>query len=69
MVLPFNVLTSTDRSVFLACDSPKSARKLTDLLKDEAAEEEILASAEKLTQLNYMARLGGQYISLALPAG
>ena len=69
MVLPFNVLTGTDRSVFLACDSPKSARKLTDLLKDEAAEEEILASAEKLTQLNYMARLGGQYISLALPAG
>ena len=69
MVQPFSVLTGLDRSVFLACDEPKTDTKLVDCLKSEAPAEEILASAEKLTALNYMARLGRNYVSLALPAG
>ena len=69
MIQPFTVLTGLDRSVFLACDSPKSRRRLADLLQSEATEEEILASAEKLAGLNFIARLGENYVSLALPAG
>ena len=67
MVQPFTVLTGLKRQVFLACDSPKSIRQLTDLLKGEAGEEEILAAAEELAGLNFIARLGSHYISLALP--
>ena len=67
MVQPFTVLTGLKRQVFLACDSPKSLRQLTDLLKGEAGEEEILATAEELAGLNFIARLGSHYISLALP--
>ena len=67
MVQPFAVLTGLERLVFLSCDSPKSGQQLTGMLKEEAAEEEILAAAEKLTGLNYMVRLGGQYVSIALP--
>ena len=69
MVQPFTVLTGLNRLVFLSCDSPKSGQQLTDILKEEATEEAILAAADQLTGLNYMARLGGQYVSLALPMG
>ena len=68
MVQPFGLLTGVDRAVFLACDEVKTEKQLLAALRDDASEEEILASAEKLTSLNYLARLGGRYVSLALPA-
>ena len=68
MVQPFTLLSGLDRAVFLACDEVKTEKQLLGALRDDASEEEILASAEKLTALNYMVKLGGRYISLALPA-
>ena len=68
MVQPFTLLTGVDKAVFLACDEVKTEKQLLAALRDDASEEEILASAEKLTALNYLARLGGRYVSLALPA-
>lgn len=68
MVQPFTLLTGLDRAVFLACDEVRTEKQLLTALRGEASEEEILASAEKLTALNFLAKLGGRYVSLALPA-
>ena len=68
MVQPFTLLTGLDKSVFLACDEVKTEKQLLNALRGEAPEEEILAAAEKLIALNVLAKLGGRYVSLALPA-
>ena len=69
MVRPFMLLTGLKRAVFDACDEAKTERQLLGALRDTAPEAEILAAAEELTALNVIARLGGRYISLALPTG
>lgn len=69
MVRPFAVLTGPERAVFLACDEPKTEAQLLGALRGQGSGEEILQTAEKLTALNYMVRLGGRYVSLALPGG
>lgn len=68
MVQPFSLLTGVDRLVFLTCGEVKTEKQLLTALRGAAPEEEILAAAEKLTALNFLAKLGGHYISLALPA-
>ena len=68
MVQPFILLTGVDRAVYLACDEVKTEKQLLSALGGEASGEEILASVEKLTALNVLAKLGGRCISLALPA-
>jgi magnesium-protoporphyrin IX monomethyl ester (oxidative) cyclase len=69
MVSPFTVLTGLKRAVFEACDEVKTEKQLLGALKDAAPEAEILAAVKELTDLNVIARLGGRYISLALPTG
>jgi hypothetical protein len=69
MVSPFTVLTGLKRAVFEACDEVKTEKQLLGALRGAAPEAEILAAAKELTDLNMIARLGGRYISLALPTG
>ncbi|MBQ5428185.1 MAG: RiPP maturation radical SAM C-methyltransferase, partial [Oscillospiraceae bacterium] len=69
MVSPFTVLTGLKRAVFDACDEVKTEKQLLGALRGAAPEAEILAAAKELTDLNMIARLGGRYISLALPTG